>query len=31
MAGDQTDNAVGQPQFSFWFGNIDTLWNFGKP
>ena len=31
MAGDQTGNAVAQPQFSFWFGNIDTLWNFGKP
>ena len=31
MAGDQTDNAVGQPQSGFWFGNIDTLWSFGKP
>ena len=31
MAGDQTDNAVGQPQSGLWFGNIDDLWNFGKP
>ncbi|MCA9447825.1 MAG: hypothetical protein KC931_11965 [Candidatus Omnitrophica bacterium] len=31
MAGDQTDNAVGQPQSGFWFGNIDDLWNMGKP
>jgi hypothetical protein len=31
LAGDQTDNAVGQPQSGFWFGNIDDLWNMGKP
>lgn len=31
MAGDQTDNAVGQPQSGFWFGNIDDLWGMGKP
>jgi hypothetical protein len=31
MAGDQTDNAVGQPQSGFWFGNIDALWQMGKP
>ena len=31
MAGDQTDNAVGQPQSGLWFGNIDDLWSFGKP
>ncbi len=31
MAGDQTDNAVGQPQSGLWFGNIDSLWNMGKP
>lgn len=31
MAGDQTDNAVGQPQSGFWFGNIDDLWQMGKP
>ncbi len=31
MAGDQTDNAVGQPQSGFWFGDIDDLWNMGKP
>jgi hypothetical protein len=31
MAGDQTDNAVGQPQSNLWFGNIDDLWNMGKP
>ncbi len=31
LAGDQTDNAVGQPQSGLWFGNIDDLWNFGKP
>jgi hypothetical protein len=31
MAGDQTDNAVGQPQSGFWFGNIDDLWSMGKP
>ena len=31
LAGDQTDNAVGQPQSGFWFGPIDELWNWGKP
>ena len=31
MAGDQTDNAVGQPQSGLWFGNLDELWNMGKP
>lgn len=31
MASDQTDNAVGQPQSGLWFGNIDDLWNMGKP
>ena len=31
MAGDQTDNAVGQPQSGLWFGNIDDLWAMGAP
>lgn len=31
LAGDQVDNAVGQPQSGFWFGNIDDLWSWGKP
>ncbi|MEW6302504.1 MAG: hypothetical protein AB1705_03480 [Verrucomicrobiota bacterium] len=31
MAGDQTDNAVGQPQSGLWFGQIDDLWRLGKP
>lgn len=31
LAGDQTDNAVGQPQSGFWFGHLDELWNWGKP
>jgi hypothetical protein len=31
LAGDQTDNAVGQPQSGFWFGNVDDLWRWGKP
>jgi hypothetical protein len=31
LAGDQTDNAVGQPQSGLWFGTIDALWRFGKP
>ncbi len=31
LAGDQTDNAVGQPQSGFWFGNIDELHSWGKP
>jgi hypothetical protein len=31
LAGDQTDNAVGQPQSGLWIGTIDDLWSFGKP
>ncbi len=31
LAGDQTDNAVGQPQSGFWFGNIDDLHKWGRP
>lgn len=31
LASDQTDNAVGQPQSGFWFGNLDALWEMGKP
>ncbi|MFH1999177.1 MAG: hypothetical protein ABIK28_05830 [Planctomycetota bacterium] len=31
MAGDQTDNAVGQPQSGFRFCDIDDLWRMGKP
>lgn len=31
MAGDQADNASGQPQSGLWFGNVDDLWSFGKP
>jgi hypothetical protein len=31
LAGDQTDNAVGQPQSGFWFGHVDELWKWGKP
>lgn len=31
LAGDQTDNAVGQPQSGLWFGGIDELSQFGKP
>ncbi len=31
MGSDQTDNAVGQPQSGLWFGNIDDLWDMGKP
>ena len=31
LAGDQTDNAVGQPQSGLWLGEIDALWRFGKP
>jgi hypothetical protein len=31
LAGDQTDNAVGQPQSGLWFGNIDDLSRWGKP
>ena len=31
LAGDQTDNAVGQPQSGLWFGDVDDLTRFGKP
>lgn len=31
LAGDQTDRAVGQPQSALWFGNLDELWQWGKP
>ncbi len=31
LAGDQTDNAVGQPQSGPWFGHLDELWRWGKP
>jgi hypothetical protein len=31
LAGDQTDNAVGQPQSGLWFGDLDELSGFGKP
>ncbi len=31
LAGDQTDNAVGQPQSGLWFGSIDELAAWGKP
>jgi hypothetical protein len=31
LAGDQTDNAVGQPQSGLWFGDLDELAGFGKP
>jgi hypothetical protein len=31
MAGDQTDNAVGQPQSGLWLGNLDELASFAKP
>ncbi len=31
LAGDQTDNAVGQPQSGLWFGHLDELWSWGKP
>ncbi|MCI0498900.1 MAG: hypothetical protein L0Y36_04360 [Planctomycetales bacterium] len=31
LAGDQTDNAVGQPQSGFWFGTLDELHSWGKP
>jgi len=31
MGGSQTDVAVGQPQSGLWFGNIDELWQMGKP
>jgi hypothetical protein len=31
MAGDQNDRSNGQPQSGLWFGNIDELWQMGKP
>ncbi|MBN1124980.1 MAG: hypothetical protein JXA82_08230 [Sedimentisphaerales bacterium] len=31
LAGDQIDHDQGQPQSGLWFGNIDDLWNWGKP
>jgi hypothetical protein len=31
LAGDQADNASGQPQSGFWFGSVDDLWSWGKP
>ncbi len=31
LAGDQTDNAVGQPQSGLWFGDVDDLWSWGEP
>ena len=31
LAGDQVDNAVGQPQSNLLFTNIDDLWRWGKP
>jgi len=31
LGGDQTDRSVGQPQSGLWFGNIDDLWQWGKP
>lgn len=31
MASDQIDHDEGQPQSGLWFGNIDDLWNMGKP
>jgi len=31
LAGDQVDNAVGQPQSNLLFTNIDDLWLWGKP
>ncbi len=31
LAGDQTDNAVAQPQSNLQFINIDDLWQWGKP
>jgi hypothetical protein len=31
LAGDQTDNATGQPQSGLWFGSIDDLAQFAKP
>ena len=31
MASDQIDHDQGQPQSGLWFGNIDDLWQMGKP
>jgi hypothetical protein len=31
LAGDQADNATGQPQSGLWFGSVDDLWAWGKP
>ncbi len=31
LGGDQTDNAVGQPQSGLWLGGIDDLNTFGEP
>ncbi len=31
LAGDQTDNAVGQPQSGLWFGALDSIAKWGKP
>jgi hypothetical protein len=31
MASDETRNEVGQPQSGLWFGNLDDLWQMGKP
>ncbi|MBU7004829.1 MAG: hypothetical protein HXS50_04630 [Theionarchaea archaeon] len=31
MAGDQIDKEEGQPQSGLWFGNIDELWQMGRP
>lgn len=31
LAGDQVDNAVGQPQSNLLFANIDDIWKWGKP
>jgi hypothetical protein len=31
MASDQADHDQGQPQSGLWFGNIDDLWQMGKP
>ena len=31
LTGDQTDRSTGQPQSNLWFGNIDELWQMGKP
>jgi hypothetical protein len=31
MASDQIDHRQGQPQSGLWFGNMDDLWQMGKP